>query len=308
MSPIMTGYGFQSTAADVAEGADLSGRHAVVTGGTSPIGMETARELARAGAAVTLAVNDLAAGQHAAVGITAATGNPDVDVARLNLADPKSVAAFAEAWDGPLHLLINNAGITSPARPHTIEGMEPHFAVNHLGHFALARALHRALAAANGARIVVISSSAHLFSPVVFDDIHFTFRPYDPLLANAQSRTANVLFAVGASARWADDGITANALSPGAISTRRPCHGASELAIPAWLRKTPQQAAATAVLLAVSPLLEAIGGRYFTDCNEARPVARRPGSLPEISKSVAAYALEPANADRLWETSLRFLA
>ena len=177
MPPIMTGYGFQSTAADVAEGADLSGRHAVVTGGTSPIGMETARELARAGAAVTLAVNDLAAGQHAAVGITAATGNPDVDAARLNLADPKSVEAFAEAWDRPLHLLINNAGITSPARPHTIEGMEPHFAVNHLGHFALARALHRALAAANGARIVVVSSSAHLFSPVVFDDIHFTFRP-----------------------------------------------------------------------------------------------------------------------------------
>ena len=78
--------------------------------------------------------------------------------------------------------------------------------------------------------------------------------------------------------------------------------------VPAWLRKTPQQAAATAVLPAISPLLEAIGGRYFTDCNEARPVARRPGSPAEISKSVAAYALEPANADRLWETSLRLLA
>ena len=228
-------------------------------------------------------------------------------MARLNLADPKSVAAFAEAWDGPLHLLINNAGVASPAGPHTLEGMELHFAANHLGHFALARALHRALAA-DGARIVVVSSSAHLFSPVVFDDIHFTFRPYDPLLANAQSRTANVLFAVGASARWADDGITANALSPGATRTCRPSQGASELAVPAWLRKTPQQAAATAVLLAVSPLLEAVGGRYFTNCNEAQPVARRPGSLSEISKSVAAYALEPANADRLWETSLRLLA
>ncbi|HEY2265719.1 MAG TPA: SDR family NAD(P)-dependent oxidoreductase, partial [Streptosporangiaceae bacterium] len=111
MGAIVTGFGFASTAADVAEGADLGGRRAVVTGGASPLGTETARELARAGAAVTLAVRDLPAGQRAAAGITAATGNPDVTAVRLDLADQGSVAAFAAAWDGPLHLLVNGADL-----------------------------------------------------------------------------------------------------------------------------------------------------------------------------------------------------
>jgi NAD(P)-dependent dehydrogenase (short-subunit alcohol dehydrogenase family) len=210
MGAIVTGFGFASTAADVAEGADLGGRRAVVTGGASPLGTETARELARAGAAVTLAVRDLPAGQRAAAGITAATGNPDVTAVRLDLADQGSVAAFAAAWDGPLHLLVNGADLTRPAEQRMARRWESRFAVNHLGHFALASGLHRALAAARGARIVAVSSSTHLYSPVVLDDIHFAFRPHDPLLAYAQSKTANVLFAVGASIRWADDGITAN--------------------------------------------------------------------------------------------------
>src|SRR6202008_2891309 len=118
---------------------------------------------------------------------------------------------FAAAWDGPLHLLINGADLTRPAEQRMARRWESRFAVNHLGHFALASGLHRALAAARGARIVAVSSSTHLYSPVVFDDIHFAFRPHEPLLAYAQSKTANVLFAVGASIRWADDGITANA-------------------------------------------------------------------------------------------------
>ena len=98
------------------------------------------------------------------------------------------------------------------------------FATNHLGHFALALGLHDALAAAGGARIVSVSSAAHLRSPVVFDDIHFAFRPYDPWLAYGQSKTANVLFAVEATRRWAGDGITANALMPGAIPTNLQRH------------------------------------------------------------------------------------
>jgi NAD(P)-dependent dehydrogenase (short-subunit alcohol dehydrogenase family) len=308
MPQISTGFGFQSTAADVAEGIDLCGRRAVVTGGASELGIETARELARGGAAVTLAVRDIAAGQHAAASITAVTGNPDIGVASLDLADQESVPAFAEAWDGPLHLLVNNAGIMVSHEHRTARGWELQFAVNHLGHFALARALHRSLAAAGGARIVVISSSGHLFSPVVFDDIHFAFRPYDPLLAYAQSRTANVLFAVGATARWASDGITANALNPGATKTSAARSAGGRPAAPGRMHKTPRQAAATSVLLATSPLLEGTGGRYFNDCNEAHPVDHRPGDFPAISKSVARYALDTANADRLWETSIRLLA
>ena len=311
MTQITTPFGFQSTAADVAEGVDLGGRRAIVTGGASGIGVETARELARAGAAVTLAVRDRAAGERTAADITATTGNPDVSVARLDLADQDSVAAFVEAWDGPLHLLVNNAGIMMSPEQRTPEGWELQFATNHLGHFALAEGLHGALAAAGragGGRIVAVSSSGHLFSPVVFDDLHFAFRPYDPLLAYGQSKTATILFAVSATARWADDGITANALNPGAIATNLQRFVGGRLATPPERRKTTQQGAATTVLLAASPLLSGVGGRYFNDCNEAVLVDHRPSDFAEISGCVAPYALDPDNADRLWEASLRLLA
>jgi NAD(P)-dependent dehydrogenase (short-subunit alcohol dehydrogenase family) len=152
------------------------------------------------------------------------------------------------------------------------------------------------------ARIVSVSSSAHQISPVVFDDIHFTRRPYDPILAYGQSKTANVLFAVGATARWARDGITANALMPGAISTNLQRYTGG-IKTPPERRKTPQQGAATSVLLATSPLLEGIGGRYFADCNEAVPVREGTADM----SSVALYVLDLINADRFWEESLRLV-
>jgi NAD(P)-dependent dehydrogenase (short-subunit alcohol dehydrogenase family) len=148
-------------------------------------------------------------------------------------------------------------------------------------------------------------------SPVVFEDIQFERRPYDKWLAYGQSKTANVLFAVGAAARWADDGITANALMPGGIATnlqrhmdpdyiqRRVVESGGTLRL-----KTVEQGAATSVLLATSPLLEGIGGRYFEDCNEAAVIAER---RPDTTSGVAPYALDAENADRLWEASLRML-
>jgi NAD(P)-dependent dehydrogenase (short-subunit alcohol dehydrogenase family) len=207
------------------------------------------------------------------------------------------------AWKGPLHVLVNNAGVMALPEQHTAEGWEMQFGVNHLGHFALALGLHDALAAADAARIVSVSSSAHMRSPIVWDDIHFAFRPYDPILAYGQSKTANVLFAVEATRRWAADGITANALMPGAIATNLQRH-LGGMKTPVELRKTPEEGAATSVLLAVSPLLEGIGGRYFADCNEAIPVSNSKGGMD----GVAPYALDPANAERLWEESLRMLA
>ena len=199
-------------------------------------------------------------------------------------------------------MLVNNAGIMAVPEERTPEGWEIQFATNHLGHFALANGLHRALAVDGAARIVSVSSSAHQLSPVVFGDIHFAFRPYDPLLAYGQSKTANVLFAVGATARWAGDGITANSLMPGAIATNLQRH-IGGIKTPPERRKTPGQGAATSVLLATSPLLEGVGGRYFVDCNEALPVGRRTGDL----SGVAPYALDPGEASRLWEESLRML-
>lgn len=308
MTRIVTPFGFQSTAAQVAAGIDLTGKRVIVTGAASGLGIETARALAGTGAEVTLAVRDLAAGARTAAEITASAGNQRLRVAHLDLADPASVARFVAGWDGPLDVLVNNAGVMAMPEAHTAAGWEMQFATNHLGHFALAVGLHDALAAAGTARIVSVSSRGHLRSPVVFDDIHFAFRPYEPLLAYGQSKTANVLFAVGATARWAQDGITANALMPGVIMTNLQRYVGGKVTMPPELLKTPEQGAATSVLLACSPLVEGVGGRYFADCNEAVPVTRFPADLSAGLVAVAPYALDPTNADRLWEESLRLLA
>jgi NAD(P)-dependent dehydrogenase (short-subunit alcohol dehydrogenase family) len=309
---IHTAFGFDSTAAEVIEGIDLSGSRAIVTGGASGIGIETARALAGAGAEVTLAVRDTGAGDRTAADIIATTGNAAVRVGRLDLADPASVAAFAESWSEPLHLLVNNAGVMAlPDLKLTREGWEMQFATNHLGHFALALGLHDALAATGAARIVSLSSRGHLRSPVIFDDVNFTARPYDPLLAYGQSKTANVLFAVEATRRWAADGITANAVHPGAIAdTNLSRHMDPEVladlrASGMFTYKTIEQGAATSVLVATSPQLEGIGGRYFEDCQEAAVVDPTAGDAP--SSGVAAYALDPDNANRLWKLSLALL-
>ena len=300
---IATPFGQYSTATEVVEGIDLSGKRAIVTGAASGIGIETARALASTGAEVTLAVRNTDAGAQTAADITATTGNQNIHVAPLDLSDRDSIAKFVAAWDKPLHILVNNAGVMALPEQHTPEGWEMQFATNHLGHFALALGLHDALAADGAARIVSVSSSAHMLSPVVFDDIHFAFRRYDPWLAYGQSKTANVLFAVGATARWFGDGITANALMPGAIATNLQRYTGG-LKTPPERQKTPEQGAATSVVLATSPLLEGIGGRYFMDCNEATILTQR----TEDYSGVAPYALNPDNADRLWEESLRLLA
>ncbi|MBM9503190.1 SDR family NAD(P)-dependent oxidoreductase [Actinacidiphila acididurans] len=306
MSAVTTPFGFSSTAAEVVEGIDLTGRRAVVTGASSGLGAETARSLAATGASVTLAVRDPAAGERVAKDITASTGNQDVRVAQLDLADPASVNAFTAAWQGPLHILVNNAGVMACPEQYTAQGWEWQFAINHLGHFALTTGLYDALAADGNARVVVVSSTGHQQSPVVWDDVNFAFRRYDPWLAYGQSKTAGVLFAVEATRRWAGAGITANACMPGAIYTNLQRHtgGRGSGRVPADLIKTVEQGAATSVLLAASPLLDGIGGRYFDDCNEAEVVDRRTGTL----HGVARYAVDPDNARRLWPLSQDLLA
>jgi NAD(P)-dependent dehydrogenase (short-subunit alcohol dehydrogenase family) len=305
---ITTPFRWQSTAAEVVAGIDLSGRRAIVTGGSSGIGIETARALAGAGAEVTLAVRDAAAGERVANEI-----GGDARVERLDLADLASVRAFTARWNGPLHLLINNAGVMAlPTLQRSPEGAELHFATNHLGHFELARGLHDALVAAGGARIVSLSSVGHLNAPVDFEDLHFERRPYDATVAYGQSKTANVLFAVEAQRRWGADGITANAVHPGAIIESNLARH-MDPAVLEHLRtsdtyrfKTVQQGAATSVMAATWPALEGDGGHYFEDGNEA-PVVDAPIALAGGS-GVAAYALDPANAERLWEVSEALLA
>jgi len=304
---LTTPYSAATTAAEVVQGVDLTGKRAIVTGGASGIGVETARALASAGAEVTLAVRNLAAGAETAADIARTTGNDRVLVAPLDLADRSTIATFVSSWDGPLHILVNNAGMMGPPELRSPEGWELQFATNHLGHFALATGLHGPLRAAEGARVVSVSSAGHLRSAVVFEDLQFERRAYDPWLAYGQSKTANVLFAVEASARWADDGIVVNSLMPGAIRTNlqryitdedlermRAAIGGNATPV-AW--KNTEQGAATSVLLAASPLVEGIAGRYFEDCNEAGP------NQPGTRTGVAAYALDPEAAARLWVVS-----
>ena len=309
---ITTRFDAGSTADDVVAGVDLRGVRAVVTGASSGIGVETARSLARAGAQVTLAVRDVAAGERTARDVA---GPADVRVERLDLADLSSVAAFAGRWTGPLHLLINNAGLIVSTLTRTSEGRELQFATNHLGHFALSLGLHDALTAGardrGDARIVAVSSTAHMRSPVVFDDLHFEHRAYDPQAAYAQSKTANSLFAVEATRRWQGDGIVANAVNPGGVATglqrdftqRQKDYLAAAEASGAFAYKTIQQGAATTLVAAVAPEFAGTGGHYLDDCREAYTVDDD-ADLFTNSHGVKRWALDPEAAQTLWTASL----
>ncbi|SNT54462.1 NAD(P)-dependent dehydrogenase, short-chain alcohol dehydrogenase family [Asanoa hainanensis] len=312
----MTEFDARTTAAQILAGVDLTGRRMIVTGGASGIGAETVRALAGAGAEVTVATREPADAKPIIDEIAARPGAGRVSASRLDLADLDSVAAFADGWSGPLHALVANAGIMAlPTRQTTPGGWELQLATNYLGHFALAYRLHDALAAAGDARVVTVSSGAHLRSPMDFEDPQFERRPYEAWAAYAQSKTADVLLAVGIARRWAANGITANAVAPGSIHTKLQRHldratmmsfGAmsetGELVVPAHF-KTPEEGASTTVLLAASPTVEGVTGRYFED-NRESPVV--PGG-PNGRNGVAAHALDPEAADRLWELALPLL-
>lgn len=302
MTRITTPFGFHSTAQEVIEGVDLSGKRAIVTGGASGIGIETARALVNAGANVTLAVRRPEAAESVAAELRT-EGRGTVDIRSIDLADLSSVKLFAESWSEPLDILVNNAGIMAvPERELTSQGWEMQFATNFLGHFALVLGLQNALIKAEGARIVSLSSNANLLGPVVFDDINFDFRTYDAFASYGQAKSACALIAVEITSRWAERGIFANALNPGAIATNLQKHTGG-LKTPIERQKNVQQGAATSVLLAASPLLEGIGGRYFEDCNEALVVTKRPADYT----GVAPYAVDPENAQRLWEVATRMI-
>jgi NAD(P)-dependent dehydrogenase (short-subunit alcohol dehydrogenase family) len=303
---ITTPYGRGTTASDVLRDVDLAGTRFLVTGGGSGLGAASVRALAAAGATVTIATRDPARVDDDVLG-------ERVDVQTLDLADLASVRAFVEAWDGPLDGLIANAGIMAlPERRLASSGWEMQLATNHLGHLALATGLHDALRAAPAARVVVLSSGAQLREPVRFDDLHFAERPYDPWAAYAQSKTADVLLAVGIARRWADDGITANAVAPGWIRTRLQRHvdadtmramGVYEedgqLHTPDFF-KTPEQGATDQVMLAASPVTAGVTGRYFEDGQES-PVVE---GGPDVQAGVASWSVDPDAADRLWDLGL----
>jgi NAD(P)-dependent dehydrogenase (short-subunit alcohol dehydrogenase family) len=320
MPLITTPFTAENTADDVLQGADLTGTRAIVTGATSGLGVETARTLAAHGAEVTLAVRNVDAGNDVARTIDTATDLQNTRVARLDLADQASVRSFVDAWDGPLQLLINNAGLVTSGLERTAEGWELQFATNHLGHFTLSQGLRDALAAGaqergENSRIVQLTSTAHMRAGVDFDDLMFERREYDPQTAYAQSKTANSLFALEASKRWQQDSIVANAVNPGGIATglQRNFSDAQKASLAAaeaagvFTYKTVEQGAMTTIVAAVRPEFGASGGHYLDDGQEAYTVDNT-ATLAEHPHGVKAWALDPALAERLWQVSDRLVA
>jgi NAD(P)-dependent dehydrogenase (short-subunit alcohol dehydrogenase family) len=163
----------------------MAGRTVIVTGANSGIGRAAAKALAAKGARVVLAVRNTDKGHGAAAQMTGTT-----EVRRLDLASLDSIREFAAGWDGEIDLLINNAGIMIPPKSLTVDGFELQFGTNHLGHFALTNLL---LGHVTG-RVVTVSSSAHRFGAIDFDDLQWERRPYKAWRAYGQSKLANLLF------------------------------------------------------------------------------------------------------------------
>lgn len=310
----MSKFGFSSTADEVLEGKDLSDRTIVVTGGYSGLGRETARALAAKGAHVIISGRDATKLSAVADEIATGTGGK-LDTLVCDLASLASIrAAGEEARSRITHIdvLINNAGVMAAPFGHTADGFETQFGTNHLGHFLLTKELMPLIEKGSRQRIVNLSSRGHHIAPVDFYDPNFERRDYEKWQSYGQSKTANVLFAVGLEDRFGGKGIHAYALHPGGIHTNLGRHMSEEdrTALMERIRKnaeahgeTPQpfktipQGAATTCWVATAEELEGRGGLYAEDCHIA--------AVDDASASggVRSYALDHANADRLWALS-----
>jgi NAD(P)-dependent dehydrogenase (short-subunit alcohol dehydrogenase family) len=313
--PIRSGFDARSTAAEVIDGIDLSGHHYVVTGGYSGIGLETVRALIGAGAEVTVPARSVAKAKEAL-----AEMGERVRVVEMDLADLASARRFADEFAShgqPLHGLINNAGVMASPLLYVGPGWESQFAICHLGHFELTRRLEPNLKAAAGARVVVLSSAAHISGDVRWDDPHFRTAPYDKWAAYSQAKTANALFAVALDKRWKDSGIRAFSVHPGGILTPLQRHlPDEEMVALGWknadgtvppvvaaMFKTPEQGAATTIWAATNPRLEGLGGHYCEDCD----VAQLANSNSQRWEHVRPWACDPEGADRLWAMSVAMI-
>lgn len=322
--PIGSGFEAASTSSDVIKGVNLSGKTAIITGGYVGLGLETTKTLVRAGAKVIIPARSREKAEKYLEGIE------NVEIEEMNLIDPVSIKSFAEkftAKNEPLHLLINNAGIMATPLNRDARGNESQFATNHLGHFLLTNLLWPALRGANGARIVNLSSRGHHFSPVVFEDVNFEQRAYDPWKAYGQSKTANILFTVSLDEKGKDENIRAFAVHPGAILDTELSRYMSKddpilqglfdengkpMIDPVNGLKTVEQGAATQIWCATNAELGGIGGVYAEDCEIAEITVTGSGDTPGLDevvrrKGVMPYAIDRDNADRLWTLSDRLI-
>jgi len=254
---------------------DLAGQTFLVTGGNTGIGLATARGLAARGGRVHIACRSAARAQAAVAAITAATGSDQVSFLLLDLADLASVRACAQAFltrGEPLHALINNAGMGG-ARGLTADGFELAFGTNHLGHFALTRALADHLAACAPARVVTVASDAHYRAPGVdFASLRRPTRSWTGLPEYAVSKLCNVLFSQELARRMAGRGVTSYALHPGVAASgifrRMPQPFRSVIKL---FMISPEQGARTSLYCATDPGLAGASGRFYDNCAEREP-------------------------------------
>jgi NAD(P)-dependent dehydrogenase (short-subunit alcohol dehydrogenase family) len=201
---------------------DMTGRTVIVTGANSGIGRAAATALADHGARVVLAVRNLDKGHEAAAAMPGST-----EVRHLDLASLASVREFAAGWDGPIDILINNAGIMIPPHSQTADGFELQFGTNHLGHFALTNLLLPQVSD----RVVTVSSSASRMGRIDFSDLNWERKSYNAWRAYGQSKLANLLFTAELQRRLIDAGsaVEANAAHPGYAATNLQSHSGNRL-------------------------------------------------------------------------------
>ncbi|KAM9309158.1 retinol dehydrogenase 12 [Pholidichthys leucotaenia] len=281
----------------------LDGKTVLITGANAGIGKETSRDLARRGARVVMACRDLTRAEQAAEEIRRSTGNGNVVIRHLDLSSLYSVRQFAKDFldsEDRLDVLVNNAGVMMCPKWLTEDGFETQLAVNHLGHFLLTSLLLPKLKSSAPSRVVTVASIAHSGGRLDFDDLFFSRRPYSPLQSYRQSKLANVLFSRELGRRLKGSGVSSFSLHPGVIRTELGRHvegwfpllGAL-LKLPSLLlMKTPKEGCQTTVYCAVTPGLEELSGRYFSDCavKETSPEGR-----------------DDEVARKLWEESARLV-
>ncbi|MEJ2311845.1 MAG: oxidoreductase [Gemmatimonadales bacterium] len=285
------------TSADI---PDQSGRVAIVTGANSGIGFETARELARKGAAVVLACRSEERGNDARERIRLELPDDNVRVMKLDLADLDQIREFAAAFRAAfdrLDLLINNAGVMIPPEGRTEQGSELQFGINHIGHFALTGLLLDLLLTTPGSRVITVSSQAHRRGTMDFEDLDFERRGYQAAAAYAQSKLANLLYTFELDRRLAAAGVdvTAAAAHPGWTVTNLQRHSRLIRMLNPIFGMTQAKGALTTLRAATAP--DVRGGDYFGPGGfyEMRGYPERVGT------SAAAQSRE--DAERLWTVS-----
>ncbi len=300
-APSFGAFGKKASAEEVSAGADLSGRHAIVTGANTGIGFETARVLALRGSSVTMACRNLdkanAARKRILAGSSGAIDGEQLEVRELDLASFDSVRQFAKGFRDSgraLNLLVNNAGVMLPAVRRTPDDFDAHFGINHLGHFLMTNLLVDVLERSAPARVVCVSSDALAAASLTdrLEDLNWDLRKYSGIRSYGDSKLMNVMFAAELTRRMKGTGVVANALHPGIVDTElgrdQPWYIQMFGLVMFLMMKDPARGASTSLYVATAPEYADRGGLYFADNAEK--------AIPKLARDTAACT-------RLWELS-----